>query len=397
MSDFRRLVVNGIYWCLNSEAPRRYPPGWRAKTGQPWRDMDYGPYLSTAVAANANNLTYKGIVIPLTPDLAGGAVVFDTDLLRYAGGWIDGLIDFADVAYNGWHQSFPSIEGKLLWENRVGPGWAKDGSFEDARAVPFGPLPKDWVHWKGLYLHGNQVVLSYTVGARSVLETPSLESEEKGLAFARTFHLGPSTSSALVRIATIRDAEASDLHEFPRGTGVALYPPGAAPGAHGSLLAALIDAPEGTQWEIVKDELRVRFPASKQAISAKVLITPAIQDTLELDMWTQFVETSPPVVDLTKLIRGGPQRWSEKLFTTGDIDIQQQLKVETLKVNAETSTWHLEKDGYLPAVLSIENLSPVLDGVGSAAQSIAVLRPPTETTHSASADEQKHDATLIGH
>ena len=175
VSDFRRLVVNGIYWCLNREVPRRYPPGWRVKTGQPWRDMDYGPYLSTAVAANANNLTYKGIVIPLTPDLTSGAVVFDTDLLRYSAGWIDGLIDFADVAYNGWHQSFPSIEGKLLWENRVGPGWAKNGSFEDTRAVPFGPLPKDWAHWKGLYLHGNRVVLSYTVGTRSVLETPSLE------------------------------------------------------------------------------------------------------------------------------------------------------------------------------------------------------------------------------
>ena len=268
--------------------------------------MDYGPYLSTDVAANANNLTYKGLVIPLTPDLASGAVVFDTDLLRYSAGWIDGLIDFVDVAYNGWHQRFPSIEGKLLWENPVGPGWAKDGSFEDTRAVPFGPLPRDWAHWKGLYLHGNQVVLSYTVGTRSVLETPSLESEEKGVAFARTFHLAPSASSALVRIATIPDAEASPLSKFPRGTGVALCPQETAPGAPGSLLAALIDAPEGTRWETAKDEIRVRFPPSEQAISAKILITPAIQDTLEVNIWRQFVENSPPVENLTKLIQGGP-------------------------------------------------------------------------------------------
>ena len=393
VSDFRRLVVNGIYWCLNREAPRRYPPGWRVKTGQPWRDMDYGPYLSTAVAANANNLTHKGVVIPLTPDLAAGAVVFDTDLLRYSAGWIDGLIDFVDVPYNGWHQRFPSIEGKLLWENRVGPGWAKDGSFEDTRPVPFGPLPRDWAHWKGLYLHGNKVILSYTVGSRSVLETPSLESSENGFAFARTFHLGASASSALVRIATIPAAEASALHVFPGSTTAALCPPGTAPGAPGSLLAALVDAPEGTQWEIVKDELRVRFPASEQAISAKVLIAPVIHDTLMLDVWTQFVETSQPVEDLTKLIGGGPQRWSEKLGTTGDIDIQGQLKVETLKINAETATWHLEKDGYLPTVLSVDNLSPVLDGVGSADQCIAVLRPIAKTT----ASEQKSDPALIGH
>lgn len=397
VSDFRRLVVNGIYWGLNSEAPRRYPPGWRAKTGQPWRDMDYGPYLSTAVAANANNLTYKGIVIPLTPDLAGGAVVFDTDLLRYSAGWIDGLIDFVDVAYNGWHQRFPSIEGKLLWENRVGPGWAKDGSFEDTRTVPFGPLPKDWARWEGLYLHGNQVVLSYTVGMRSVLETPSLESTEKGYAFVRTFHLGPSASSTIVRIATIPDAEASALHELPRGTGVALCPPGTNPGAPGSLLAALVDAPEGTQWETVKDEIRIRFPPSEQAISAKILITPTIHDTLELNVWRQFVENSPPVENLTKLIQGGPQRWSEKLTTTGHTDIQQKLRLETVKIDPGTTTMHFELDGYLPKVLSMDNLSPAPDGVGNADQYIAVLLPHSKTSESTPAQVQQSDSALIGH
>ncbi len=397
VSDFRRLVVNGIYWGLNREAPRRYPPGWRAKTGQPWRDMDYGPYLSTAVAAHANNLTYKGLVIPLTPDLAGGAVVFDTDLLRYSAGWVDGLIDFVDVAYNGWHQRFPSIEGKLLWENRVGPGWAKDGSFEDTRAVPFGPLPKDWTRWEGLYLHGNQVILSYTVGMRSVLETPSLESTEKGYAFVRTFHLGPSASSAIVRIATIPDAEASALHELPRGTGVALCPPGTNPGAPGSLLAASVDAPEGTQWEMVKDEIRIRFPPSEQAISAKILITPTIHDTLELNVWRQFVENSPPVENLTKLIQGGPQRWSEKLTTTGHTDIQQKLRLETVKIDPGTTTMHFELDGYLPKVLSMDNLSPAPGGVGNADQYIAVLFPHSKTSESTPAQVQQSDSALIGH
>ena len=397
LSDFRRLVVNGIYWCLNSEAPRSYPPGWRAKTGQPWRDMDYGPYLSTAVAANANNLTYKGIVIPLTPDLTGGAVLFDTDLLRYSAGWIDGLIDFVDVAYNGWHQRFPSIEGKLLWENPVEPGWAKDGSFEDTRAVPFGPLPKDWARWQGLYLHDNRVVLSYTVGTRKVLETPSLESTEKGLAFARTFHLGPSASSALVRIATIPNAETSALHVFSDSTRVALYPPGTGPAAPGSLLAALVDAQEDAQWEIVKGELRVRFPASEQAISAKILITPAIQDTLELNVWRQFVENSPPVEDLTKLTQGGPQRWSEKLITTGHTDIQRKLRLETVKIDPGTTTMHLELDGYLPKVLSMDNLSPAPGGVGNADQYIAVLFPHSETSESTPAQVQKNDSALIGH
>ncbi|MYF55268.1 hypothetical protein F4083_00260 [Candidatus Poribacteria bacterium] len=396
-SDFRRLIVNGVYWCLEREAPRRYTSGWRIKTGQRWRDMDYGPFLSTAVKATSNNLTYKGIIIPLTPDLTGGSVVFDTDLLRYSAGWIDGLIDFADVEFNGWHQSYPSIEGKLLWENPVEPGWAKNDSFEDTRTVPFGPLPRDWAHWKGLYLHEKRVVMSYTVGTRSVLETPSLESNDKGLAFVRTFHLGPSKSSSLVRIAKMKGGEVSALPDLSRGTAVALYSQGTEAGAPNSLLAALIDAPEGTQWETLQDEIRVRFPASEQPITAKIMITPTIHDKLDLNVWKEFIKSSSAVSDLPALIQGGPKRWSEKLTTTGQTDIEQRLRVEREEIRAGKTTIHLELEGYQPKVLSMKDLSPAPKGVGDADQYIAVLFPDPKTSEVSATHVQKNDSTLIGY
>lgn len=397
VSDFRRLIVNGVYWCLEREAPRRYAPGWRTKTGEKWRDMDYGPFISTAVAANDKNLTYKGIVIPLTPDHTGGAVVFDTDLLRYSAGWIGGLIDYADVEFNGWHQSYPSIEGELLWENRAGPGWARDDSFEDTRTLPFGPLPRDWAHWKGLYLHGDKVILSYTVGTRSVLECPSLESGDKVSAFARTFHLGPSTSSTLVRIAAMPDGATILLPKLSRGAAIALCPQDTEPGTPGSLLAALIDAPKDANLEIVNEEIRVRFPASQESISAKVLITPTIHDTLELDEWTQYVDASSPVTDLTTLIKGGVQRWSEKLETTGHTDIHKKLRLETLKIGPGTTTLRLEIEGYTPRVLSMDALAPVTGDTGNADQYFAVLVPATNTDKSDSIQAHNDDPTLIGH
>ena len=396
VSHFRRLIVNGVYWCLEREAPQRYAPGWRTKTGEPWRDMDYGPFLSTAVKANAKNLTYKGIVIPLTPDWTGGAVVFDTDLLRYSAGWIGGLIDFADVEFDGRHQSYPSIEGQLLWENEVGPGWAKDDSFEDTRSVPFGPLPRDWAHWKGLYLHGNKVILSYTVGTRSVLETPSLEIGEKGYAFVRTLHLGPSTSSTLVRITTMANSATILLPKLSRGAAIALCPPDREAGAPGSLLAALVDAPKEAHLEIVNEEIRVRFPASQASISAKILITAAGHDTLDVDTWKEFVDTCTPATDLTTLIKGGPQRWSEKPNTTGHTNIRQRFKFETLKIDAGT-TLQLNKEGYVPKVLSIDDLSSVPNGVGSTDQHMAVLTPPSETDNSKAIRRQDADPTLVGH
>ncbi len=60
----------------------------------------------------------------------------------------------------------------------TGPGWANPitGSFRDDQRVlgrdnrRYGPLPGDWAKFRGLYHHGQQVILAYTVGATEVLE-----------------------------------------------------------------------------------------------------------------------------------------------------------------------------------------------------------------------------------
>ena len=51
---------------------------------------------------------------------------------------------------------------------------------------PPGNLPADWARYKGLYLNGSQVILSYMVGASPVLESASLETAGDLKAFART-------------------------------------------------------------------------------------------------------------------------------------------------------------------------------------------------------------------
>ena len=62
--------------------------------------------------------------------------------------------------------------GDALFATKPGPGWAKDGKWDDPRVGKEGPLPRDWAHYKGLYVHGDKVVLSYTVGDMDVLEMP---------------------------------------------------------------------------------------------------------------------------------------------------------------------------------------------------------------------------------
>src|SRR5204862_306953 len=53
--------------------------------------------------------------------------------------------------------------------------------------------------YKGLYLNGEQAVLSYSVGGVEILDSPGIENMEAGIAFTRTFHVGPASERMHVR------------------------------------------------------------------------------------------------------------------------------------------------------------------------------------------------------
>ncbi len=157
---------------------------------EPWVAMDYGPNLTASyeIGSNASNFAYKGIAVRL--DAGPGGVtrgrywmIYDEDTLRVAGAWSgQDFIDYRAIMLNGQHNSHPRIVGQLHYENKTGPGWGQPntGDFEDPRFRgrddrPYGPLPRDWAHYKGLYHYGNRVIVSYTVGDTQVLEMPAID------------------------------------------------------------------------------------------------------------------------------------------------------------------------------------------------------------------------------
>lgn len=201
---------------------------------QPWIDMDYGPVLintyelSDSSAAPreisggpsplANeksyvnmNFAYKGHAIRLDEGEGGVAqgnawLLFDQDLMRVAGVWTGGgFIDWAAILMNERHNISPRTAGDVHYENPVAPGWAnpKTGTWDDPRfkaldGRQFGPLPKEWTHYKGQYRYENRVVLSYTVGNANVLESFGVENE---ISFTRTLNISRSDVPLKMRIA----------------------------------------------------------------------------------------------------------------------------------------------------------------------------------------------------
>lgn len=106
---------------------------------------------------------------------------------------------------NDKHETYPRTIGKLHFETPVSPGWANPttGKFDDPRFVArdgraFGPLPKTWANYKGLYHFEDQIIISYTVGESAILEKfgfiePSV--------FTRTLNISPSNSMLKMRVA----------------------------------------------------------------------------------------------------------------------------------------------------------------------------------------------------
>jgi len=175
--------------------------------------MDYGPNLTHTyeVPGGAPNFAYKGIAVRLDAGAGGVSrgrhwMLYDADTLRVAAAWSasdsgDNFIDWRGIQLNGEHQIHPRVVGQIGCSNSNGPGWGDSkGSFRDDRRVEgrdgrrYGPLPREWAKYRGLYQHGQQVVVAYSVGSTDVLELPSvLDGEEspQGPLFLRTFNFGP--------------------------------------------------------------------------------------------------------------------------------------------------------------------------------------------------------------
>ena len=111
-------------------------------TGDPWSDMDYGPFKVHSYIVEDGNNANKGIAIRVDDGPGGVAkgsefLLFDTDTLRWAAGWTgSGFMNWNSINYNGRHVVEPAIVGDLVFTNPDAPGWSRAGDdFRDTRLV----------------------------------------------------------------------------------------------------------------------------------------------------------------------------------------------------------------------------------------------------------------------
>ena len=299
---------------------------------RPWEKMDYGPFLmrtyeiadSTAGPKGISrgpaplpnedftdrNFAYKGIAMRLDSGPGGVAAghvfaLFDHDLMRLAAVWTgEGFIDWEDILLDDQHNVFPRIQGRLHIENPPEPGWAHPatGSFEDPRfrAVDgrqFGPLPRDWAHYKGLFQYKDRSVIEYAVGTARVLESYALEAPA---IWSRTLNIAEAHDGLLLRAA-------------PDSVAVALVP--------------------GSEAELYAEDgfHMMRIPVDGPV---KLLYGSVPQDQI-----TSAAQTALAAEDLTAYTQGGPAPYPTSLSAPVLVGDQEGYAVDVLTLPLD-NPWH---------------------------------------------------------
>jgi hypothetical protein len=167
------------------------------------RGMDFGPCLECTVdlpdpkkkkgdEAGAN-VILRAMVIKLAHDLT---VCYDLDTMALAAVWKGGFLDLSKSSYENSKGSMaPQVPWPQWFTNLNRPGWAgPEAKADDPRPDRLGPLPADWMHYRGHYLYGNSVILRYYVQDREVLEMPEAVKRGDAVVLTRTFQIAPAST-----------------------------------------------------------------------------------------------------------------------------------------------------------------------------------------------------------
>nr|NIP97162.1 heme-binding protein [Akkermansiaceae bacterium] len=149
--EYLERLPRGMTLLKESKEPKRAPQ---------YVLQDYGDALFWTMQVEGGNIAQKGITVRVDPG-PGGVVdgkawmLYDHDTMRLAACWTgDKFVDWRGIAFDGSHGTHTSIVGEKVFVFPNEPMWAnpQTGGFEDVRIrgrdnKPYGPLPREWVHF----------------------------------------------------------------------------------------------------------------------------------------------------------------------------------------------------------------------------------------------------------
>ncbi len=273
------------------------------------------PFQGACINADfpKENVAMKGLAIRLGND---AAMLFDTDLLRMAAGWSGGFINTRGVVFDGGHGNHPAMVGNQAFGTAKVPGVTGDsGTFTDARPEPYGPIKADLGRWDGLYVHGMDVQLAYTVRGTKVLEQPTSVTANGELGFVRTFRIEPPTTGRIFKRQRTAETFSILLADVEGGQGSVEGSAVRIQGADGKVtMIAAAGLPKGSGLKFQDGRVSLTVAKGTAPTVFKVTIWSGAESASS--SFAQLAVGTPVFKDFST---GGPAHWPEAVVLQGQL------------------------------------------------------------------------------
>jgi mono/diheme cytochrome c family protein len=248
-------------------------------------------------------------LVPLGEDRRAG-MVFDSETMSYSMAWTnDQSLKASGMPFAGAHGAAAVVkESYNLFRTGMRPGWAKAKEMiqEDPRRQPYksfprmGALPKDWVHFKGHYVHNGKAIFSYSVGEGRVLDMPGIV-KQKGLkALTRTVRVANPSASVML----LAENDDSQIEKTDQTFTVSLE--------GRTCNFSLVDFSKGVKLFVWENLLLCEVPKGNSRFKVAMWAgDPAYQPAIR--------SAAGKAEDLSKLTQGGSAQWG------GPISVESEL------------------------------------------------------------------------
>ncbi len=274
---------------------------WESHTDKDWidkrfRKMDTGPFLNCSLeypyGIQAIRVT-RGTAIKVG-DKGEATVVFDRNLMRWAAGWTGGWLELSDRRFGLLNVALPI--GQMAFSTPVVPGY---GSGATATA-PTEPLPAERAAYKGLYLHGNRVVIALTVDGVAVWESPRYQKIGDFDTFIRDVKIDASGKRLRLLIGDFPDGMKSE--------------PGSATtfsNASGGIASfvGVLDLAESRDWQLKHDKSSLYLEIAPGQKPANIAFVFAKGPTASRNAFDQAYRAAVPG-PIDPLLKAGRPRWT---------------------------------------------------------------------------------------
>ncbi len=215
-------------------------------------------------------------------------ICYDTEYCTVRAAWTGGFLQFDPARYG--LIGTPRPQGTLLFSTREAPGWV---------GAP--------VQYGGLSVHGERVVLQYTVDGVQFRESPWLETHGKGAAIVREIEIGPSTKALRLNLLP-------GLEDTPSPEQIANRPVVTVTDGDGELGIAVISS-DGVVATADADGARVDIAPREDLRRMKLLYWRGLKT--DRPAFDALIAATAEPAPIDPLLQPGPPHWTEEIVTQG--------------------------------------------------------------------------------